>query len=106
MRAGALKHRITIQQSIAGQDGYGEPVKSWSDVAAVWADVRDMTGREFLAAQAVQAGVTTKITIRYRPGVTAAMRVLHGADVYNIQAVLGTDRVSLLLMCERGVNHG
>lgn len=111
MRAGQLDKRITIQMPATGSDAYGEPLNGWVNVVdfgdgKVWASIEDMTGREYLAAAAVQASVQSKIRIRYRPGVTAAMRVLHGGGVYNIEAVLGQDNRQLLLMCSRGVNDG
>jgi SPP1 family predicted phage head-tail adaptor len=101
-----LNKRITLQAPMTGQDDYGAPLTGWTDVVSVWASIEDISGREFVAANATQNGVQTKITIRYRDGVVAAMRVLHGAVVYNIEAVLGQDRRELLLMCSRGVNDG
>lgn len=106
MQAGKLDKRITLQQLVAGQDAYGEPVHTWTDVATVWASIDDLTGRQYLAAQAAQNAVQTKITIRYRAGIVPAMRVLHGTDVFDIEAVLGQDRVMLTLMCTKGVNNG
>ena len=106
LKAGAFDQRITIQQPATGQDAAGQPVTGWDSVCAVWAKKSDMTGREYLASAAVQAEVTTKITIRYRSGITANMRVLHGADVYNIAAVLTQDTTVCTLMCTRGVNNG
>lgn len=106
LKAGDFDQRITVQQPATGQDAYGAPNTGWVDVAALWAKVADVSGREYLAAAAVQAAVTTKITIRYRTGITAAMRVLHGADVYNIEAVLKQDKRVCTLMCVRGVNNG
>lgn len=106
MQAGRINQRITLQAPMTGSDGYGEHPTGWTDVAIVWAAIADVSGREFLAAAATQNAVQTKITIRYRDGVVAAMRVLHGAVVYNIEAVLGQDRRELLLMCSRGLNDG
>lgn len=106
MRAGQLNRRITLQAPVTGQDEYGQPLTGWTDVATVWASITDMTGREYIAAAAVQASVQTRITIRYRAGIVAAMRVLHGADVYNVEAVLERDGQALNLMCVRGVTNG
>ena len=44
--------------------------------------------REFIAAQAVQSDVSVRITMRYRPGITSAMRLLHDGKVYGITGVL------------------
>lgn len=106
--AGKLRHRVVIKQLAMARDGIGGVVESWAELATVWADIVPLSGREFIAAQAAQAGVTARITIRYREGITAAMRIEHGADIYNIKAVLPdpTLRGHLTLMCEMGVNHG
>lgn len=106
MRAGELRKRVTIQEPSTAQDGYGAPVGGWTDVATVWASIVDVSGREFIAAGGTQNSAQTKITIRYRPGVRSVMRVVHGSDIYSIEAVLGQDLRSLLLMCSRGANNG
>ena len=97
-----LNKRIRIQAPATGQDEYGEPLAGWVDVAQVWAEVMDLTGRQYVAAGATQNTVQTTVAIRYRAGIDAGMRVLHGADVYDIEAVLGQDRRELKLMCKRG----
>ncbi len=106
LKAGEFDQRITIQQPATGQDAYGQPNTGWVDVIAIWAKKMDLTGREYLAAASTQHEVTTKIIIRYRAGITAAMRVVHGSDLYNIAAVLTQDKVVCTLMCMRGVNNG
>lgn len=106
MKAGKLNRRVTIQRRATGEDAYGQPTQGWVDLFTVWAAIDDMKGRQFFAAQADQSQVHTKITIRYVAGIDASMRVLHGLDVYDIHAVLGQDRVSLELMCARGVGDG
>lgn len=106
-----MNKRVTLQQHAVGDDASGEPNPGWtnvivSDDGKVWASVTDVTGKEFMAAGGTQNAVQTTICIRFREEIVSAMRVLHGADVYNIEAVLGTDRRTLLLMCSRGVNDG
>lgn len=101
-----MDKRVTLQTLTPGQDQYGAPSNVWTNVATVWAGIADMTGREYAAAGGTQNAATTKITIRYRDGVVAAMRAVHGTVVYNVEAVLGQDRRVLLLMCSRGVSNG
>jgi SPP1 family predicted phage head-tail adaptor len=96
-----LNKRVTLQSQSDEQDATGQPLNTWVDVAPVWAEVIDVSGREYLAAGGVQNSAQTKITIRYRDGVLPSMRVLHGESVYNIEAVLGQDQRALLLMCSR-----
>ena len=97
-----LRHRVTIEQKTAGEDAWGQPVETWETVAIAPAEVWPLSGREYIAAQAEQAGVTTKITIRYQAGIEPAMRVLHDGKTYNIRAVLPdpTARRHITLMCE------
>lgn len=101
MRAGRLNKRITIQSPATGQDATGEPTTGWTDVATVWASIVDVSGREYVAAGGTQNAAQTKVTIRKRSGITPAMRVVHGSDAYNVEAVLVQDGRGLLLMCSR-----
>lgn len=111
MRAGRLRHRVTIQQLTAGspnQKGTGEPDSAWTDVATVYADVRPLSGRQLLLAQQVSSEVTTEIEIRYRAGVTAAMRAVLGSTVYEIKAVIDPEQrhIRLILQCGTGLTQG
>lgn len=113
MRAGRLRHRVDIEVFEITLDSNGVQVEEWNSILTsndplLPAEIVALSGREFIAAQAVQAGVTTRITIRWREGVKPAMRVNHDGDIYNIKAVLPdpTLRRHLTLMCETGVNSG
>jgi SPP1 family predicted phage head-tail adaptor len=105
MQAGRLRHRVAIERPVSTRDDFGGVVESWQTVATVWAEIHPLSGREFLAAQSTQAGVTTRITIRHLPGVTAAMRVNHDGTLYNIRAVLPDPTLvrHIALMCETGI---
>lgn len=109
MLAGLLRDRVTIQVRVGADDAAGEPALIWSDFAVgVHGNVNDMTGKEYLAAQAVTNAVTTMIVIRYRPGITAAMRAVSRGVTYNIQAVIEPEnkRREMHLMCVRNVSNG
>ena len=101
MQAGRLNRRCTLQQPGTTTDELGQPIPGWTDVATVWASVVDVSGREYVAAGGLQNSAQTKITIRYRSGIVPSMRVVHGSDAYNVEAVLGQDGLGLLLMCSR-----
>lgn len=108
MDAGRLDKRVTIQSMTATRNAIGEPVEAWADVATVWAAVEPVQGREFWEQQQVQSEVTTRIRIRYRAGVTAAMRVTYGGRFYNIKSVIDPRERhdEMQLMCSSGVNDG
>jgi SPP1 family predicted phage head-tail adaptor len=88
MQAGKLNSCVKLQQLTSGQDEIGQPVQTWSDVATVWADIRHLSGLEVVKADSPASVVKASIRIRYRTGINAGMRVLHGATAYNITAVL------------------
>lgn len=103
LRAGSLNRKVTIQQQGEGQDEIGQPVMGWMDVAQVWANIAAKSGLETASSDTQVSTARYSIRIRYRPGVTAAMRVVHGAAVYQIDAVLHDEanRQHTDLVCER-----
>ncbi len=111
MRAGKLRHRIMFQRKDDGRDQAGQPTISWVDAldSPVWAGVGAISGRERLSAAAEQSETTTLILIRYRPGITADMRIVHNpptgnGEIYNIVSIIpDPKRTQIELMCSEGV---
>jgi SPP1 family predicted phage head-tail adaptor len=103
---GGLRHRITIQKSTTAPDDYGQPIETWDDFATVWAERNDLTGREQWSAQQIQAEITTRFRIRYLSGISPLMRVVHGAETFEIVAPPQDPdgrRRDLHLLCKRVV---
>ena len=102
MDPGKLIWRCTLQQPATGQDGTGQPLTGWVDVAQFWADIRATGGLEAIKAGAVTSKVQTSIRLPYRTGITSGMRVVCGGVVYNILAVLPdlACKVHVDLVCE------
>lgn len=88
MQAGRLDSRVTIQAPGTTTDELGQPIPGWTDVALVWASIRHLSGVEAIKADATVSTVKASIRIRYRTGMNAGMRVVHGLRVYNVEAVL------------------
>ena len=67
MRAGPLRHQITLQRRSRAGDTFGDSrgTDTWTDLATVRADVRPLRGREFFEAQQVKSEVTHKVVMRY-----------------------------------------
>ena len=107
MRAGNLRHRVTIQTFTTTTDSYGQPIESWATFAEVWGAVEPLTGREYFQAQQVQAEVNYRVRLRYLAGVVPTMRVLHDGRTLEVQAVINPDERNreLQLMC-REVDSG
>lgn len=99
-----LRHRVLVEHPPGPEDRdpvTGEPVEAWSVVAACWADVREVSGRELVYAQQVQAESSTVVEIRYRPGVDRTCRVEVEGRKLNVDAVVDPDSlgIRLLLFC-------
>lgn len=88
VRAGQLRHYITIQKPGSGVDSWGQPLDAWVDHASVWAYIRHLSGSESIKADVPTSIVKASIRIRWRTDVDAGMRVAHGATVYEIEAIL------------------
>lgn len=93
MQAGKLRHFVTLQRNDQKQDPKtGAMLDHWVDVAPLWASVEPLSVRDFIAAQAAQSVISHRVTIRFRAGVHAGMRVLHGAAVYRVLGALPDPR--------------
>lgn len=113
LRAGRLNRRIRLERPTFAQDAAtGEMVPTWVNDGEVWAAIEPSSVREFLAAQATQSEIDTKLVIRYRPDVRATWRAIHidnGADaeIYNIHGALRDKETGLeymILPCSTGAN--
>lgn len=103
---GKMRHRITFQRFDGERDGYGDPLEAddahWTDVATTWAAIDPISGREFYAAEQSQSEVTHKVRLRYRPGLTTAMRISWEGRLLKILSIIDWEErhESLLLMCK------
>lgn len=100
MKAGQLRHRVTIQTQVATQDALGQPSTSWLDTKTVWADVRYQHGLEAIRSGAVAS--LQKVSVRLRnTAVSPGQRVIHGTAVLDIENVLpDTNRQFVDLVCQ------
>jgi SPP1 family predicted phage head-tail adaptor len=111
LQAGKLRHRVHFQRQVRQQD------PTTGDIRTVWANlftsvpaaIEPLSVREYIAAQSVQSEVVARITVRYREGLAATQRIVHGKKIYNPSGVL-PDKDSGLefvtIPCSEGVNEG
>ena len=88
--AGRMDRRITFQTFTESQNGVGEAVKTWANLASnptVWAQVEPIDGSEPFAAQQVTAEARTRFTIRYRSGISVEMRIVYASENYDIESL-------------------
>jgi SPP1 family predicted phage head-tail adaptor len=87
MRAGSLRHRIAVEVQSDAQDEFGGQSGVWSAFAAdIPASFEPLTGKESVAGNQETSRVTARFRIRYRAGITAAMRVNLGGRLFEIVA--------------------
>jgi SPP1 family predicted phage head-tail adaptor len=110
-----LRHRLTLQQEVQIPDGAGGSSKSWQDVADLWAEIipivgadsqlNKSSGKELLFAGQMQSEISHRILLRYRDGVTAAMRLVFETRVFNIRYVANVEerRDTMELLVQEGV---
>lgn len=101
MRAGLLRHRITIQQKSATRTASGAESVTWAEYDTLWASVEPLAGRELELAKQIHDEVNHRIWIRYRSGVIPEMRVLYGSRKFDILSVVNTAErdIRMQLMC-------
>ncbi len=99
---GALRHRIRIESSTIEQSDSGAEDRTWAELATVWADVRPLSGREYLEGRRLETMVDTKIRIRFRSDIMPGHRVIWDGKTLDIVSVIeqAGDRREIHLMCK------
>jgi len=87
LRAGRLRHRITIQSVGSTLDDYGDLSNSWTTLATVWASITPVSGTEADIASELTGISTHSIKIRYRSGVTSQNRIVFGSRTFQIESI-------------------
>jgi len=95
---GDLRERITFQESVKEDDGYGGSVVKWNDVVKVWAAVDPISSREFFYAQQTKVDITHRVKIRSRSEIDEKMRAIWGETILLIDSILD-DGVWMEILC-------
>ena len=107
MRAGFLRHRLTLKTKNVARDTFGEEDVTWTTSATVWGSVEPLRGREYMEARQGQADVSHRIVIRYRAAVVPTMRVyLEDGRAFEVESAINRlERDEQIeLMCRELVN--
>lgn len=111
MQAGKLRHRVTLQRYVLGSPSQtltGAPDGGWEDYLTVSASIEPISGREPFLAQAHLSEITHKVRMRYRDGITSAMRVSWNGRLFDIKYSMNWEERNreLQLLCVEGVSEG
>ncbi len=104
IRAGDLKHRMAIQEVTLTSDGMGGAVSVWSDVSGMSSvpfSLWPLSVKEATTSLKLEARMTHRLRIRYRPGVAQKMRGVFGTigtgNIIGDSAILMESGTYLLL---------
>ena len=93
MRSGPLDRVLTLQKKTPTQDTYGEEIYTWTEVAKIWGQRKDLRGSEFYTAQQLESKITATFRTRFRSDITPGEnRIVYDDVVYDIQAVIELGR--------------
>lgn len=96
---GDLRHRLTLEEVQRVSDAGGGFIEAWVVVATVSAAMEPNGGGEGEDAGRLAGRVSHTVTLRYRDGVTPAMRFRLDTRVFHILAAFDADERKRWLRC-------
>lgn len=101
MNAGRLRDIITVEQRSQSQDSFGQPLEVWTTVLSDYAEVKQLSGREFFSDAATKAAIDTRIIMRYRSGIEPKQRIRFESKILDIEMVIvDQKKTQLEIMCK------
>lgn len=88
VRAGQLRHRVTIQfYSSGGRDENGFDLPSgWVFFSKLWAKITPLSSKDLISAQGEQSEVTARMMVRYNTKIDTGMRVIWKGRTFAIDS--------------------
>ncbi len=105
MRAGQLKHLLSIERVTEIQNSFGEPIKEWQEIAKVYGSIYPIRGIERYMSMEKHARATHEINIRYISSITPKDRIIYQNRVFEIISIfnLGERNRQLKIIVEEQV---
>ena len=106
MRAGRLRHSVTIERQSSAQDAYGQRMETWTTLATKRAAIEPLNGDEYFTSKGENTEVEARIRLRYDSAIadlSSSDRVNHDGIIYDIISVINPSESGkeFLLMCKR-----
>lgn len=96
---GARRRRFVLELPLESPDGFGGVIRSYAAGPELWGAIEMISGEERVRGGRPEQAVTHRITLRYRAGVTAAMRLTRGLRRFDIRAAGDPDGCGRDLVC-------
>jgi SPP1 family predicted phage head-tail adaptor len=107
MRAGDLRHRITIQSLAETKNELAETETSPVKVMTVWASVEPLSGRELFLVQQYSSETTHRVRIRFQKSLNLTTRhqISFKGRLFNIISVINKEErnVELEILCKESL---
>jgi SPP1 family predicted phage head-tail adaptor len=96
---GARSRRFVLELPLERPDGFGGVIRSYAPGPQVWGAIEMLSGTERVRADRPEQSLTHRITLRYREGVTGAMRLTSGLRRFAIRTASDPDGSRRDLVC-------
>jgi SPP1 family predicted phage head-tail adaptor len=96
---GARSRRFVLELPLERPDGFGGVIRSYAPGPQIWGAIEMLSGHERVRADRPEQSLTHRITLRYREGVTGAMRLTSGLRRFAIRAASDPDGSKRDLVC-------
>jgi SPP1 family predicted phage head-tail adaptor len=96
---GARSRRFVLELPLERSDGFGGVIRSYAPVPQLWGAIEMLSGGERVRADRPEQSLTHRITLRYRDGVTGAMRLTSGLRRFAIRSESDPDGAKRDLVC-------
>lgn len=85
------RHRITVLAPVETSTALGGAVTSFQPISTLWGEIAPLSGIEGVEGDHVVARVKARITLRWRGGLSAALRLEAEGRTFGITAVFDPD---------------
>lgn len=96
---GARARRFVLELPLEQPDGFGGVIRSYAPGPQLWGAIETVAGTERVRAGRPEQVHTHRITLRYREGVSGAMRLTSGLRRFAIRAAADPDGSRRDLVC-------
>lgn len=91
MNPGDFDQRIVIQNVTESVDQFGQRIRTFSTLAAVWAKVEEKSGTEGEVSYQLTANRKVQFMIRWRSDINEKMPIVYRGKIYEIESIISDD---------------
>lgn len=113
MQAGQLRKRVVLQKHSTAQDGYGQQLPAWIDLATLWAEIEPVSGGQMERMRSIYNHTSHKVVVRWQPILedvrqVGSYRILYAGRIFDVGASMNDSERNrvVTLLCSEGLNEG